>query len=280
MARWAARAQEALEESLRLLKPFFGSPTKFDEREEITLVRLSASCYLTSESAAFLISGARLWDAELLCRSVLEGTYKFAFLCHPNPAVRAVRFDEFLIDFPESNRIKKHDRVEGALRSFPMSGREGQPYRDLCLPEVELQELKQRYPGKRRRALSNNWGFVSLAETLAKDGTVALADGLLYSYMASSHLAHKDFESLHLIWEREEREPRRKAALELAHASRELSDLIHLAILRVHVAYELKRVERAPLESYIERQRSFLSDLEQANSDWLDIEYVATAGDR
>lgn len=276
---WGKASLEALQDSLALYRPFFQHEIRLPGEQEVVLFQLSSSCHATSESTAFLVAGYRLWDAEILYRSVLEGTFRFAFLCCGNEAERDRRFMEFTEALPDVARLKRDDRARQVLstREDP-STEEDRPYRDLLLSPAEAAELKEKYPSAERRTLNNRWGFVSIAEQLCKDDPpVKLANGMLHAFMMSSHAAHKDIESLRMVWDREGREKARKDALELAHAARVLQELIQFSILRASLAYRVKKISTEPLVAYANRHRDLTDTLDEAYQKWLDVEYSSTS---
>lgn len=279
LLRWAIQTRSALEDSLTLFRPFFQHETKLDRRLEYTLFRLSTSCFQTSDSTVLLVSQQRLWDADILARSVLEGTYKFAFLCSTDEQEREQRLVEYLEKIPEAGRIKRHDRATRLLGLHPeMDEYEKRHLTDLCVDDSELTSLRDRNPRKSRKLLDDKWSFIPIAEQLAKEMPgFEVVVGTIFSFGMTSHLVHKDGDALFLEWDREKRDDDRRQALELAHGARLLSDMIDLQIFRAFSSHRLKQIDRATIQDFEERHASLRSELRAAHLDWAAQEYGQVA---
>jgi hypothetical protein len=231
---------------------------------------------MTSESALLLIENARVWDAEMLVRSVLEGTYKFAFMCVHDDVERDLRVQEYYSDLPDIDRIKKHERVAALLDDVEDPDcNECRPFHDLLLTDEELSSLRQRYPRKLRQALEQRWAFFPLAQALS-GSEVPGADAvtrMLHGYGMSSHLLHQDGNAVAMVWEREHRSDERNKAISLTHGARELSDLLNLAIFRAVAAYHLKRMDPTPIFRVANEYKLFAQDLDRAYAEFHDVEY-------
>ena len=68
----------------------------------------------------------KLWDSDILIRAVIEGTFKYLFLCVGKESEQQIKLQEYWEVIPEINRIKRHLKVQrsksNALRRRP-SGR-------------------------------------------------------------------------------------------------------------------------------------------------------------
>lgn len=79
MRSWADRSLMLMRKLLPLMSPV-GSYAGWDKNERQTLGYLLSACARSTESALLLIAYGQLWDAEMLLRSVAEGTFKFCYL--------------------------------------------------------------------------------------------------------------------------------------------------------------------------------------------------------
>src|SRR5258708_1249053 len=84
LALWCSECQEILRDSVTEIAGSFRAADAGASEPDFVCQLLSNSCYLTSESALLLVGFRRLWDVEILIRSVVEGTYKFIYLCLGN----------------------------------------------------------------------------------------------------------------------------------------------------------------------------------------------------
>ena len=114
---------------------------------ELLLRQLIISCHLSSESVFLLVSNCKLWDAEAVLRSVVEGTFKTVYLCVGSKEDIKAKFKEFGDDLPEINRIKRHTRLHEFLTHAPDADSDRwKPFRDLLLSDEEFQRLGTAYP--------------------------------------------------------------------------------------------------------------------------------------
>ena len=273
---WGSACQTAFHDALTLFQAFFAAKDAGDPDTDFVLGQLSASCTMTSESALLLIENVRLWDAEALVRSVLEGTYKFAFMCLRADEERANRVREYYYDLPEISRLKRHDRASSILSSVedPVAD-EWRPLRDLVLSQAEVEALRSKFPRKQRQALEQKWSFFPLAQAIAQSelpGGEALA-GMVYTYGISSHILHQDGDGVSIIMERSRRSFERQQAIELSHGARELSDLLHMAFYRAIAAYHLKELDPRPIFRSMEQYTGLFEELARAYDTWREVEY-------
>lgn len=109
---WASKGSKAVDEFLDLTSPFLLEQPQIEPQLQWVLKQLAISCSQTSESALLLISYEHLWDAEILVRSVIEGTLKYAFLCVGSENELLEKVQEYWEDLPEITRMKRHGRVQ------------------------------------------------------------------------------------------------------------------------------------------------------------------------
>src|SRR5205823_392369 len=130
---------------------------------------LSTSCLSTSDTAVFLVGYCRLWDVEILIRSVLEGTYKFIAMCVRDDSNRRLRVEEYLDHLPEVGRIKTHKKAKDFIETVSNPGSDTwRPIRELILQEEELDQLQTRYPRRLQDRLEKRWSFGELSRELAE----------------------------------------------------------------------------------------------------------------
>jgi hypothetical protein len=241
------------------------------------LMSLSAACLGSTTSVLYLVAGKRLWDAELVMRSVIEGTLKFGYLLE-TPADFSARCGEYREALPALAKLKRHKKAREAIAALADSGEAGaRPYRDVLLEEPELAEIRTTYPHDMRRDLERRWGFPALVRSVsAKSGAFGpTTQALWYSYAVASELQHMSHDGTEMLLERDSRPKDNRQAIELAHAAKLVGDCFHLATLRV---VALLRFLGRPTEAALavnDRHAPLTDELAKAYSDWLDIEYSA-----
>lgn len=238
------------------------------------------SCHLTSESALILISHCKLWDAESLVRSVIEGTYKFAYLCLGSKSEIEQKVREYEDDLHEISRLTRHARAEAflAVVKNPQAV-SWKPLRDLLLKKEEVAELSARYPQKLRTQLKQKWSFHGLAERIANSNVKGM-DGfrqMLYSYGMSSHVLHQDWDGVAMIWDRIRRSDERREGIELTHGAREVSDLALMGALRYYMLLQASgastRMIKRLAKPEFARCKDYILAAERFSQEWKKVEY-------
>ena len=84
---------------------------RWNDAESFAIGALYTACLRTSGSALILVENGRIWDADLLMRSVTEGSLKVAYLLS-NPELFEVRFNEFSEVLFDIEGIKQHRKAE------------------------------------------------------------------------------------------------------------------------------------------------------------------------
>lgn len=273
---WASRCSFSIGSYFDLCKPFFIDTPRIDPKLQFVLYQLATSCHLTSESALILISSKRLWDAEVLVRAVIEGTFKFIFLCVGDEEERKNKVKEYWDDLPEVTRIKRHQRLEEFLSKVDdQNADEWKPFRDLLIPSAELDLLKTKYPRKTRQQLEQKWSFNEIAGALSKVDIAGFENlkSMSFSYGMASHLVHQDADAIGIIWDRHRREDDRRASVEVAHGARELSDIVSMAMFRTLMLFKLDKLKTDPVHELLRSHQALMDELSEVQGVWHRIEY-------
>jgi hypothetical protein len=282
LMQWSSKCSFALGEYFDLCKPFLLGEPKIDPKLQFVLSQLFISCHLTSESVFILIGNVKLWDSDILIRAVIEGTFKYLFLCAGNKNEQQIKLKEYWDDIPEINRIKSHLRIQEFLSKIDAIGEnskadEWKPLRDLLLNSDELGDLQSRYPRRVRQQIEQKWSFNEIAHFLSKPendlGGYSGMKNMDFFYGMASHMVHQDADAISIIWDRNRREPERLSAIELAHGARGLSDLIAMAAIRSVATLRLHEKDIKPVKELSVSHQSFLNEMDTAYKIWFDIEY-------
>jgi hypothetical protein len=89
----------------------------------------------------------------------------------------------------------------------------------------------------------------------------------------SSHLLHKDGDSIGMVWERFQREPERQSAVKLAHAARVVSDVCTFAKLRLLYLLQVCKEDAGCITQLESKYDLLFSELHKANSHFTREEY-------
>lgn len=276
LLRWSSEMSFWIADVIDICRSTLGPDGKLDDRTKLVLWQLAASCHSTSESALLLVGNVRLWDADVLARSVVEGTLKFVFLTIGNKTDRAQKIKEFDDDFAAFGQLKKHQRIEEFLSVVGNpDADEWRPFRELLLKPEILAELKRKYPKKFRQQIEQKWSFSEISASLKKSKIqgVELFGHLLFNYGMSSHVAHQDTDGIGMVWDRNNRDTRRREAVELAHGARLVSDISVMAWLRAYALFELTGLDKTPLKALNEKLKTLHKETAQAAKSFHEVEY-------
>ncbi|MFD2498571.1 DUF5677 domain-containing protein [Rhizorhabdus histidinilytica] len=147
-----------------------GSYEGWEAIERETLGFLLSATARASESALLLCAYGQLWDAEVLARSALEGTLKFAYLLQ-SPDTFTQRHTEYAINLFHIALMKDHLKCAELLAAVSdPDSLQWRPIKDRLLDDDELVELRATYDRVHRRELENRWGFTGLVSELSRSG--------------------------------------------------------------------------------------------------------------
>lgn len=276
LLRWSSEMSFWIASIIDICRPALGPDGTLDRQTKLVFWQLIASCHSTSESALLLVGNGRLWDADVLVRSVVEGTLKFVFLTLGNDLERARKLKEFDDDFAAFGQLKRHQRIEKFLGVVENPGAdEWRPLRDLLLKPKNLAELKQKYPKQTRQRVDQKWSISEICASLSLSGIqgINLLGHLLFNYGMSSHVAHQDIDGIGMVWDRNGRETRRREAVELAHGGRLVSDISVMAWLRAHALFELTGLDRTPPNALNQKLKTLHNETAKAQKHFNEIEY-------
>jgi len=271
--QWVNRCDAAVAALMPLhapLKDLQGEP-----RHTRALMLLSTACLGTTGSALHLIEGMRLWDAERLMRSVVEGTAKFGYLLE-SPATLTMRCIEYRDTLPAIAKLRWHRHATEAIEALGTTPEtELRAYRDLVLSEEEVEEIRATYPREVRRDIERRWGFTALVDAISRPGGAFGPTGrlLFHEYSAASHLHHMSYEGTEMPLERDHRPKERRESIELAHAAKLIDGCFRFTQLRALAIYRLLALDTEPLADIEARHGTLLSELDEASRNWERVEY-------
>ncbi len=275
LSRWAGQARRDMRKYFKISKPYFEKNSQDEPDLRWVLTQLAVSCQLTSESSLILIGSNRLWDAEILIRSVLEGTLKFIFLCTGDEKELAARKNEYWEELPKIKALKRHQHICAFLATADdSSAKTWEILKELLLKEEDLEAINREFSFKAKQQLQQKWSFSEMVKTLANSEIMGY-DSLMrlyFGYGMGSHLIHQDAEAVGLIWERSQSEPRRREALELAHGARGIRDLLTLAMVRALMIFKINQADPQPVIDLFQSQQRLRNELEKTQEEWWQIE--------
>jgi len=276
--RWAVQASNCLGDTYDVCKPFIDKDCQcLDPLLRFVIAQLKISCHLTSESTLLLILNCRVWDADILLRSVLEGTFKLIFLLKGNNEEQRRKAEEYWELLPDIMRLRRHLRASETLKIVdPHSSlSEWRPIREIMLDDAELAILQNKYSKNDRQELSRKWSFTEIVRHLSIDPNKRYSGmgALGYDYSMKSHLIHQDGDGVGMVWERYGRSTERQATIELAHAARVISDICNFGFMRATELFFACNQPRERVYEISNNYKTLFDALQSSYEEWIKIEY-------
>lgn len=271
------RSEQALlllRQILPLMTPVATHPGWAPEERQILGILLSSSARST-ESSLLLAAYGQLWDAEVILRSVAEGTLKFAYILQSHDDFKQ-RIHEYSVDHFNISLLKDDQKLREVLSALGNpDAPQWRPYRDRLLPEEHLEELKNAYDRKSRRSIESRWGVAGMLAAFRQDQDASRHRfrGLLHNYSLASHVLHADYIGVSIPEERESREPARRDALHLAHLSRIISDAFSYLLMRLTSGYRFIGADLEPLRAAHSQADLLHQSFGDVYGDWMEVEY-------
>lgn len=274
---WSSTASHLICECVDMCKPYIDKNYNgLNPLVRFVSTQLFLDCHFSSESVLILIAHRKEWDADLLSRSVLEGTLKYTYLMHGTENDRLEKTNEYWEVIPNLMELNRNSRVKKILDFFDgYEKEEWKPLSELLLTESRLDLIKNKYDKKQRNAILQKWSFSEIGKYF-----VSLNDKRFHSlalmahgYGMNSHLVHKDGDGVGMVWDRSQRDDQRKEAVTIAHCARIISDLCNFAFLRSTFLYKACGFNKFPTENFEKKYSELFRDLEKAQSYFMEIEY-------
>lgn len=273
---WTSVANEILRELFLATGKRFNEQNFPDPNEGLPLWQLQLSCHTTTESTLLLVRNGRLWDADVLVRSAMEGSFKFAFLLVGDEQQRREKLVEFNVVLFALGRLRHHTRLEEMMKavSDPDSP-EWRPFRDLIMKPGEADAIRGKYPRSTRQAVEQRWSFGEICAALRRSQSPGLANlaHMMFSYGMCSHIAHQDSVGTSIIWDRITRSEERRAAVELAHGARLISDVCAFAQLRTIMLFRRCGEDVAPIKPLMDNLSALEKEMRRAHLEFDEVEY-------
>lgn len=277
LGTWARLSSHFIGECFDVAKPYLDQQYQdMDPYVRFVSAQLFIDCHLSSESSLILVREAKEWDADIINRSVMEGTIKYVFIMSGEESdVRQKAFEYWEL-LPNFSAIRHHDRALAFLNEVANpDDPEWMPFKKLLLTQKEIDSLRDGTNKKDRSVLEQKWSFSEITKnfTQSESGGLRLLSHLAHGYGMSSHLIHKDGDGVGMVWERYGRNEREQSAVKLGHCSRIVSDICSFSKLRL---FQLLRFcgQKTDIIQEIEKRYDLLFDeLSKASKNFTEVEY-------
>lgn len=110
---WTGMASHLIGDCFDLAKPFIDQGYNgLDPHVRFVSTQLSIDCHLSSESVLLLVRASKEWDAEIVARSVVEGTLKYCYMLEGTESETEQRATEFWDTLPSYVAARRSDRAK------------------------------------------------------------------------------------------------------------------------------------------------------------------------
>lgn len=277
LQQWAAACSQCLGSIYDICRPFHEPDGKeLSPQVRFVVAQLAVSCHLTSESALILLSHRKIWDADILLRTVVEGTFKYMYILNGTADQQHERCNEYWNVLPDIAVLNRQKRVRSLLdQVIDSASIEWDPIRELLVAEDEIRRILAETDKKERQRLGHAWSFSDIAKYFAThpDGKYHGLGCLAYNYGMQSHTVHQDGDGVGMLWERAGRSPERRESVELAHGGRIISDLCHFAFFRAREIFSACRASPKGLRDIQDFHEPLFASVNEAKIKWNAIEY-------
>lgn len=207
---------------------------EFGEEQEVT-IPLFTALHSTSESILILLLNQAVFDADILLRSVMEGTIKYCYLMTGSEVERHEKYNEYKVTLTEMDRLFDHCKALETIDILKKySSNSLKPFQAYVLSDTEVDRLKAMYPKDKRSDMKRKWGYQTLLRALAEQHVEYRAQiGTLSTYALQSHLGHYDWTGVSSRQAQINSAPTGKnECYDFIHALRIISNTLSMSVFR------------------------------------------------
>jgi hypothetical protein len=259
---------------LRKLLPLVGPIGKYEgwtKEERDTLRLLLTATARSSESVMLLSAWGQLWDAEVVLRSVSEGSMKLAFLWQDKNQFKQ-RYAEYSDALLQIGMLKKHGKAQDFLRAVSNpEDPEWAPLRELLMTQEQISAITGKYDKAGRRALESKWGFAGILGALRRSGDPFYARilGFTHGYSVASNIQHADYIGVSMPWDRELRQENTQDEMHFSHLARIISDTLTFLFIRLSTGYRYIDENTFPLSEALSEIEAVTEKNKRLYEEWL-----------
>lgn len=126
-------------------------------------------CQLSGESITLLIGNRKIWDAEIIFRTVLEGTIKSLYLSIGSEEEKKEKCKDFWDRLPDLDFLKRSGKAEVLLDLIKTDNNHGfKDIKDMILSDIDKERINNLYSNKQKNELRNKWDFNNILKTITE----------------------------------------------------------------------------------------------------------------
>lgn len=264
------KGDEYIKKLLFTLSPLYRE--EHGKYQDVT-VPLFTTLHSTSESILILLLNGSIFDADILLRTVMEGTIKYCYLMIGTEVERKEKYNEYKVKLTDMDKISDHKKSSEAVEILnEFSENSTKPFECDILSESELSELMGKYPRRVQNELKQKWSYQSLLRNLAQTNSEYQAQlGTLATYSRASHYCHYDWTGVSArnaqIIESVNAE---SVMFDIAHSIRIVSNVLSMELFRVAEYLRGNRFNSSEIAILSIEILNFISELDLRNNQFLD----------
>lgn len=235
------KADEYLKGLIYAVTPIY--KTENGDYQDVT-VPLFTTLHSTSESILILLLHGGIFDADVLLRTLMEGTIKYCFLMNGSEQDRKERYEEYKVMLYEMAKLEDHFKSTEAIEIIKkISKNSTKPFEQDILDELTVSTLNSKYSLRTKNRIKSKWTYKNMLKALAKnDSNYEAQLGTLTTYSMMSHFCHFDWNGVVSRQSQMVNSQEKVANIwDTLHCLRILSNVMSMELFRI--AEYLKNVE-------------------------------------
>jgi len=209
---------------------------------------LDNACAASTDSALLLVTDMHVWDADILARSVAEGSLKTLYILLADRVELETRAHEFFETIPRLQAFVRYRKAEQLLgRVEDPTAPEWAGVHEIMKLDAEAFRKSEGTSSGARQAIQTRWSFGGLVEQLAAIESLQPIAVLGLKYSLQSHSVHKDADCTGWMYARHELNPGERDAADSGHGARIVHDLLDMATWRAVAAARVSREDSLAL---------------------------------
>lgn len=203
---------------------------KMVKEYELWLSLFYTELYSTGESILTLLNSYGTWEADILLRTMLDGSIKFLYLMSLELTETNQEMEEYFKIIPEVEKIKEHRKAKEALDIFHKFSDKQHPFEVCILKDEEIACLQEKYPTRIQKEFDQKWAMSSVMKRLVllKPRYSDLC-GVFMTYSQTSQLSHYSGSSV--LQRAEDMADENNVKYTVGHSLRILSNVLTIVVL-------------------------------------------------
>lgn len=177
-----------------------------------------------------------LHDADVLLRTVMEGTVKYCYLLTGTEEERYRKYEEYRFMLYDFEKLVDHNKAQetiGIFKEFNIQ-HSTLPFEVNILSDEEQKIIKSRYSKKEKDDLKRRWTYQAMLRNLAESRIEYKSQlGTLSTYATTSHYAHFDWSGMtSRLAQLRAAAKEENINYDIAHCLRIISNILNFELMR------------------------------------------------